>query len=80
MGVTLDKPTYEGKVGSTFTLKATVIPSDAINKNVKWTTNDAAVATVDANGKVTCVGKGACYIRVATVDGNYVDACKVTVT
>lgn len=79
LGVMLDRPTYEGKVGSSFTLKAKIVPSDAINKNVEWMSNDSGVATVDKNGKVTCVGKGTCYIRVSTDDGNYVDACKVTV-
>lgn len=80
MGVMLDTSTYSGKVGSSFTLKATIVPSDAIDKRVEWMSNDSAIATVDANGKVVCVGKGTCYIRVATVDGNYVDACKVTVS
>ena len=42
--------------------------------------NDSAVAVVDAKGNVVCMGKGTCYIRVSTVDGNYVDACKVTVS
>jgi len=79
LGVMLDKPNYEGKVGASFTLKAKIVPSDAINKDVEWMSNDSAVATVDKNGKVTCVGKGTCYIRVSTVDGNYVDACLVTV-
>ncbi len=79
MGVVLNMPTYEGSKGSSFTLTARVIPSDASNKKLEWMSSDSAVATVDSKGKVVCVGKGTCYISVSTVDGNYVDSCKVTV-
>ena len=80
LGVMLDKASHNGKVGSSFTLKATVIPDNASNRRVEWYSNDAAIATVDENGKVTCVGTGTCYISVATVEGNYIDTCRVTVS
>lgn len=52
--------------GSTITLlptqtklmKATVMPSDASDKTVTWTTGNSAIATVDANGKITAVRAG----------------------
>lgn len=39
-------------------LTATVSPDDAMDKNVQWSSEDPAVATVDQEGKVTAVGEG----------------------
>lgn len=79
LGIALDRANYSGKVGATFTLHATIVPENATNKAVRWTTTDAKVATVDQNGKVTLKGKGNCEIRAISVDGNYAECCKVTV-
>lgn len=79
IGVMLSEGSVDAAVGQTFTLTATVIPADAANKNISWSTDDAAVATVNSQGKVTCVGKGVCFITVATQDGNCIEVCKVTV-
>ena len=80
MGVMLDRAAYAGKVGNSFTLKATVVPSNASNKRVEWMSSDSAVAIVNAQGKVVCVGEGTCYISVITVDQKWVESCKITVT
>ena len=44
------------------TLTATILPSNADNPNVLWTSSDDDVATVDANGLVTAVSIGICTI------------------
>lgn len=62
------------------TLKATVTPTNAEVKNVTWMTGNSNVATVDANGRVTAVGKGTCTITAKTLDGGLSATCKVTVT
>ena len=54
-GVTLNKTSLTLNIGANETLTATVAPADATNKKVTWKSSDAAVATVDANGKVTAV-------------------------
>lgn len=79
-GVTLDKTTAELTVGETVTLTATVAPDNATNKNVTWSSDNTAVATVDENGKVTAVGEGTATITVTTEDGNFTASCTVTVT
>ncbi len=78
--VTLNKTTLELKVGKTATLTVTVSPADAVDKTVSWTSSDAGVATVDANGKVTAVKAGKATITVTTTDGNKTATCEVTVT
>lgn len=79
LGVVLNETKLSLKPGATFTLKPTVVPDNASNKNVTWSTSDKSVATV-VNGKVTAVGKGTCEIKVHTKDGNYIALCKVTVS
>lgn len=54
-------------IPTTLALKATLTPSNAINKTVTWTTSDEDVATVNSVGLVTSVGFGTCTIT-ATAD------------
>ncbi len=79
--VTLDKTTMDLFVGNGGTLTAKVQPDNASNKTVNWTTSNAGVATVDANGKVTAVGAGKAAITATAADGSEKKAvCEVTVT
>lgn len=74
--VTLDKTTVELEVGGTSKLAATVAPENATNKDVTWTTSDAAVATV-VDGTVTALKEGTVTIT-ATADGKTA-TCTVTI-
>ena len=77
--VSLDKSEVTLKKGETPTLKVTVSPSDANNKNVKWVSSDAGVAMVDNNGKVSAIAPGSAVIFVITDDGGLAASCTVTV-
>lgn len=66
--------------GTTATLTATVLPSNATNKTVSWKSSDSNVATV-SEGIVTAVGKGTATITATTTDGTNLSAtCTVTVS
>ena len=80
LGVKLDKSSLSLGIGSSYTLKATVVPADATNQNVIWESTDSTVATVSSSGKVTAVSGGQCRIRAVTKDGSYIATCVVTVT
>jgi len=78
-GITLDKYSMTLTAGgSTGTLKATVSPTKATNKNITWTSSNAAVATV-SNGVVTPVSAGTAVITATTVDRLKKATCTVTV-
>ncbi len=77
--VTLNKPSLSLKVKGTDTLKATIIPSNATNKTITWSSNNTKIATVDKNGKVTAVSKGTATITAKAHNG-VAATCKVTVT
>lgn len=55
-------------------------PNHATERSVAWSTYDASVATVDANGLVTAVGAGVTEIMATTADGKQSAASVVTVT
>lgn len=60
-------------------LSATVTPSNASNKQVAWSSSDAAVASVSAGGVVTANAVGTATITATTADGGKTAACSVTV-
>lgn len=78
-GVTLNLNTVTVSKGATRPLLATVVPNNASNANVTWSTSNGAVATVNSRGKVTGVRAGTATITVRTVDGNFSATCVVTV-
>ena len=78
-GVQLDETTLELAIGGTETLRATVLPDNATNKTVIWTSSDEHVATVE-NGKVIAKAEGITTITATTQNGNKVATCEVTVT
>ena len=58
-------------VGETYAFTAEVLPSDASNKSVTWSSSNTNVATVDQNGNVTVVASGTVVITATSVsDGN----------
>lgn len=83
-GVTLDETSIELLKGDTRKLSATVAPESILDDTVTWTSDNKAVATVDANGIVTAVGVGTANITATTNAKNALGAtetksCAVTV-
>ena len=77
--VSLDKTELTLPRTESYTLVATINPSDASDKSVTWKSSDESVAKVDANGKVTALKVGTATITVTTVDGAKTATCEVTV-
>jgi uncharacterized protein YjdB len=78
-GVTLNKNSATLTVGENETLIAGVIPANATNQNLTWSSNNSSVAIVDSNGRITAVSAGTATITVRTADGNHAFTCTVTV-
>ena len=64
------KNKYNVDYGKSITLKATVEPSDASIKTLKWESSNNKVLTVNKNGKVTAKGLGSAVITVSATDGS----------
>lgn len=78
-GVSVTPSTLSLVEGSKATLTATVLPENASEKGVSWSSDDPTIASVDANGQVTGVKPGSAIITVTTVDGNKTATCVVAV-
>ena len=78
-GISLDYTSKAVTVGDSFTLKATVTPSDATNKDVTWSSSNDTFATVSEAGVVNALKDGTVNITATTVDGNFTATCAVTI-
>lgn len=78
-GITLSSTSLTLTIGETATLTANVLPEEATNKSVTWTSSNTAVASVDTNGKVTTAGIGSATITATTHNG-FSATCQVTVS
>jgi formylglycine-generating enzyme required for sulfatase activity len=76
--VELNKTTLTLTVGGTETLTVTVLPPNAANKTVTWSSDKPTVAIV-TGGLVRAVAEGTATITVITGDGSKRDTCDVTV-
>lgn len=66
-------------IGETAYLEAIVLPEDAANKKVRWTSSNESVCVV-SNGMVVAVGMGTSVVIATTEDGGFMAVCVVTVT
>ena len=62
------------------TLKATVLPSNATNPAIEWSSSEPSVATVSTRGVVQGVAPGTTTITATSEDGEISAECEVTVT
>lgn len=67
------------EVGEELTITASILPDDANNKSVNWTSDNTDVAIV-VDGVITAVSSGECNITCASTDGSNVSAvCHIVV-
>ena len=77
--VVLSKETLTLSEGESETLTAVVIPLNATQSTILWTSDNEEVATVDYKGTVTAKKAGEAVITATTVDGEKTATCKITV-
>lgn len=77
-GITLNANSGTAAPGHSVTLTATVVPSNASNTTVLWTSSNTSVATV-ANGVITAVSEGTATITATTQDGGFTATYALTV-
>ena len=66
----------ELRVGNIFFIYADIAPEEIEDTEIIWSTSDKKIATVDKNGKVTCVGAGEVVITAGAMDGSGVSSSK----
>ena len=78
-GVSLDITEWEMFPKRTKQLTHTVVPADATNKTITWSSNDETKVTVSSGGLITAISEGSATITVTTEDGGKTASCYVTV-
>lgn len=77
--ISLNAQTVSLAEGDSYTLTATVSPSNATDKSLTWSSSNSSVATV-SNGVVKAIAQGTATITVKAKDGSNVSAsCLITV-
>jgi uncharacterized protein YjdB len=61
-------------------LSASVLPTDATNKNIIWSSSNNNIVSVDSNGMVNAIKIGKAVITVISENGNKEAKCEIQVT
>jgi uncharacterized protein YjdB len=78
-GVTFDTKSDTIIIGESKQLVANLLPSNASDNTVSWSSSKTNVATVSAAGLVTAVSKGIATITATTTDGSFKATCRIIV-
>ena len=76
--IVLDKTYVKIKTGNEITITATIYPSNATNKTLKWTSSDTTIATV-SDGKVRTLKTGHVVIKATSEEYGISATCDVKV-
>lgn len=78
--VELNEHNISLNVGEVKQLGVTVLPTNADNKSLVWSSSNSEVVTVDENGEIEALQTGNAYIKVVSVDNpSALDSCIVSV-
>lgn len=79
--ITLDKTNLNLSVGEAVTLSASVLPENAANRTLEWSSTNSKIAWVNSEGRVLGQSVGEATITAKATDGSGVTAtCAVKVT
>ena len=67
--ISLSEKNISLEVGKTRQIKATITPSNVVNKKISWTSSDSKVVTVDQNGNITARGEGTAKVTAKSSNG-----------
>ncbi|MCR4717418.1 MAG: Ig-like domain-containing protein [Lachnospiraceae bacterium] len=74
-----NKPTEPLTTGDVIALKTKILPTNATDQSVIWTSANESIVKVSGDGKVTAVGPGTTTVRVQTNSGAKYDSCTIEV-
>ncbi len=77
--VSISETVQHMMVGDTLQMSAAVLPVEAGNQQIVWSSYDDAVASVDENGLVTAHAAGMTVIKAGTEDSDIFDSCAIFV-
>jgi uncharacterized protein YjdB len=79
-GIILDKTNVNLDAGRAMVLTPSIVPQNATNKSLIWSSSNSSIASVDSNGLIIGKSQGTALITVKTADGGYTAVCTVMVS
>lgn len=76
--VTINQSSIEVKIGTPYTLEATVLPENATDKTITWVSSDETIATISSDGIINGISEGTITIT-ATAGSIISEPCEVIV-
>lgn len=67
--VSILNPQYDITIGESFVLETKIIPNEAIDKSITYTSSNSSAVTIDGNGRVVAVGGGQATIIATSSNG-----------
>ena len=77
--VTISDNSCSLKIGDTKKLTANVVPDNATEKDISWSTSNPSVASVSPDGLVTALSKGTAIIKAVSANGKQA-ICEISVS
>lgn len=78
--IILDKTAASLVKNEKIIVNATVLPEDAINNTISWSSSDENVATVDSSGMITGVSQGSTIITATEKESGIYATCQISVS
>lgn len=78
--VFINKTNLSMKIGEKEKITAFVMPENATNKTLSWTSSDTSIVSVNSEGEVTAIKEGVADITCRSVYGGKTSICKVCVS
>lgn len=78
-GIELTNENLVMQEGDSFAITPIVLPTDADNKKVTYSSENEQIATIDSNGKIVAVKEGKTTINVTTEEGGFKGKIEVMV-
>lgn len=77
--IEIDPSNVVAEEGDKIQLTAIVLPENATDKNIEWTSDNPSIAEVDENGLLTIISQNVTTIHAMATDGSGVEGtCEVT--
>jgi uncharacterized protein YjdB len=78
-GIVIDKTLVNLEINQIIAIGATVSPTTAANKAIKWSSDNLNIAKVNEYGVVTAISNGVATVTAKTEDGGFTATCLVVV-
>ncbi|MFA6942584.1 MAG: Ig-like domain-containing protein [Bacilli bacterium] len=78
-GISITPDVVNLDIGQETSIEAMVLPANASNKTINWSSSAPSVASVDENGLVKGIKKGIAVLTATSEDGGFTDTVKIQV-